>query len=500
MKLYWGDLHNHCAVSYGQGTPELALDNARRHLDFCTITGHAFWQDMPMDLATQNPIVGTHLGGFAKLQHYWNSLLRILRDANRPGKFVTLPSYEWHSMRCGDYNCYAPDHDLALVDAPDVRALARRLRARRREFMLLPHHCGYPRGFRGLNWETFDDRVSPLIEIYSNHGCGEADDAPFDYHHRMGPRSGESMIRDGLAAGRHFGFYASTDSHDGYPGHYGHGRVGVWTDRLASNSIWDALKQRRTIASTGARIAVEMAAGGVGIGGVAAFDQRAPLAIRIEGTAPIDAIDLIEGGRGRWRVRRLEVPIIEPRFTPGRHKIRIELGWGRNPGPIPWRLQGRIVRGKLRGIDGCFRFSSWNTGSDRSSEVLERQSALAFTWECRSTSNPAGAMGGTHFNAGGTQAIVLDVDEVGRDTRLVVKGGGIDFDIPLRRLAAASLGRLVAGFGSAGIKLHRAIPEREFTTQLELPDYAPPAAPGFAYLRIRQADGHTAWVSPIRFE
>ena len=74
MSLYCGDLHNHCAVSYGDGTPERALYNARQHLDFCTITGHAFWPDMPMDLARNNKGGGIHMGGFAKLQHFWPQL------------------------------------------------------------------------------------------------------------------------------------------------------------------------------------------------------------------------------------------------------------------------------------------------------------------------------------------------------------------------------------------------------------------------------------------
>ena len=67
MRLYWGDVHCHCGVSYGQGTPHRALDNARQHLDFCSITGHAFWPDIPMVLENSNPGIGKHLGGFAKL-------------------------------------------------------------------------------------------------------------------------------------------------------------------------------------------------------------------------------------------------------------------------------------------------------------------------------------------------------------------------------------------------------------------------------------------------
>ena len=99
MPWYWGDLHSHCAVSYGRGTPALALAQAAEHLDFCTITGHAFWPDMPMDLTRHDAIIGMHLGGFAKLQHFWPDLQKQLGEANRPGRFVTLPSYEWHSWQ-----------------------------------------------------------------------------------------------------------------------------------------------------------------------------------------------------------------------------------------------------------------------------------------------------------------------------------------------------------------------------------------------------------------
>ena len=46
MELFWGDLHNHCGISYGFGSLENALEDARTHLDFCCVTGHAMWPDM----------------------------------------------------------------------------------------------------------------------------------------------------------------------------------------------------------------------------------------------------------------------------------------------------------------------------------------------------------------------------------------------------------------------------------------------------------------------
>ncbi len=47
LHAYYGDLHNHCGISYGHGSLEDALLNAREQLDFCSVTGHALWPDMP---------------------------------------------------------------------------------------------------------------------------------------------------------------------------------------------------------------------------------------------------------------------------------------------------------------------------------------------------------------------------------------------------------------------------------------------------------------------
>jgi hypothetical protein len=501
MKSYWGDLHNHCAVSYGHGTVARALDNARQHLDFCTITGHAFWPDMPMDLAAQNGIIGMHLGGFAKLQYYWPELMRQLKAANQPGEFVTLPSYEWHSMKYGDHNCYAPAFDLSLQDAPNLPALTRKVSRRHREFMLLPHHCGYTRGQRGTNWAEFDAARSPLVEIYSNHGSSESDDAPYDYYHSMGPRVGESLMRTGLQAGHRFGFIASTDSHDGYPGHYGHGCVGVFADRLDQASIWSALKSRRTIASTGARIRIVAQLNGTGLGGVTDRKDGAQLGIEIEGTAPIQSVDLVEGDATGCRVRRLAGNDINSRFTPGRHKIKVECGWGRSQAVSEWQIDHRVIGGRLLGCQPCFRHSKYPMDEATSTERILAQDGKQVSWTCRAVPNPAGMMGGTHFNASGTQAMILEI-EGGAKTRLQTKSGSLRFDVPLPELAGSSVGGQVAGFGSAALKVHRAVPEREFVFRHE-ENYTPhftDEGTGFVYVRVVQSDGHSAWASPIWWE
>ena len=499
MKVYWGDPHSHCGVSYGSGTPERALAQARAHLDFCSITGHAFWPDMPLDdpRFRYDAAIEQHLGGFAKLQRHWPDLLERMRRFNVKGKFVTLPSYEWHSLEFGDHNCYFNADDVPLIDGADLQKLAAKLRRGRAEFMLLPHHVGYVRGGRGLNWDHFNQRVSPLIEIHSSHGCGEADDAPYDYHHTMGPRCGESMARQGLVAGHRFGFCAGTDGHDGYPGHYGHGRTGVIAARLDRDGLWAGLKARRTIASTGARIVADVRLGAAGIGEVAPLAERLALNVNVEAAAPIDKIELIEGTCAGWRLRRLPTPDISTQFVPGRYKVKIEMGWGLKAAQSHWHVRARVVGGKLLGTEPCFRFSG-DPADDQPCDAVLGSDRHRAEWVCRAKQNSAGLIGGTHFDAGGNQAVILEIDATAA-TRLQLRNGDSRLDLPIVDLAEQSTVALTAGYLSPALKVHRAVPAREFCHQ-HTESYQPPGETGFVYLRITQTDGQAAWVSPIWYE
>ena len=49
LRPFYGDLHNHCNISYGHGSLSEALKRAKRQLDFVSVTGHAYWPDMPVD-------------------------------------------------------------------------------------------------------------------------------------------------------------------------------------------------------------------------------------------------------------------------------------------------------------------------------------------------------------------------------------------------------------------------------------------------------------------
>ena len=65
LTAYFGDLHNHCGISYGLGPIEQAYANAREQLDFCSVTGHAFWPDMPQPNPRTQHIIDFHVNRIA---------------------------------------------------------------------------------------------------------------------------------------------------------------------------------------------------------------------------------------------------------------------------------------------------------------------------------------------------------------------------------------------------------------------------------------------------
>ena len=74
MSIYWGDLHNHCGITYGYGSQANALRRAAAHLDFCAVTGHAMWPD----IMERNPetafTIDFHEVGFKKLRDNWENV------------------------------------------------------------------------------------------------------------------------------------------------------------------------------------------------------------------------------------------------------------------------------------------------------------------------------------------------------------------------------------------------------------------------------------------
>ena len=50
LKVFWGDIHNHCNITYGHGDMRLAFEAAKQQLDFVAVTPHAMCRIFPVKM------------------------------------------------------------------------------------------------------------------------------------------------------------------------------------------------------------------------------------------------------------------------------------------------------------------------------------------------------------------------------------------------------------------------------------------------------------------
>ncbi len=304
LKIFWGDLHCHTSISdgHGQRGPDEAYTFARKisRLDFCAVTDHAF-----------GCIVKGH----------WDKVQKAVRDFYEPEKFVTLLGYEvmprgwgdedWPGHRniyykgdrgellFGDYQpgsggsfpgenvpVYQEVQDQAIRRFEDLRELWKNLD--RENSLVISHHTG--------SWDYHDEQLQRLVEVCSQWGISESH-----------PRENLSArsFREALKKGLHLGFVGGSDDHRGCPGNwyqilhesspirYPSGLTAVLASELTREAVWEALLNRRTYATTGARIIVKISLNGKqAIGQEFLITDKPVFEIRINGTALIDRVEV----------------------------------------------------------------------------------------------------------------------------------------------------------------------------------------------------------------
>lgn len=489
MNIYWGDLHNHCGITYGIGSLENALRIARNHLDFATVTPHAFWPDMPPRSPEIDYLIDFHEKGFSKIAENWDAVKATIDRANEPNMFTSLFSFEMHSSRYGDHHFVSPDRTLEIAKFPTPRAVIDNCDARA---IAIPHHIGYTPGYRGIDWESFDEQISPVVEVISKHGCAMHERSGFPYYHDMGPFDPRNSAYRGLAGGRRFGFAGSTDHHAGFPGSFGDGKLAVLAEENTREAIFRALKGRRTYAATGSRMLCDFAVNGEGFGGEIPSAGSYNLRFSVAASNAIDRIVVFRDMKPIHVVDGCALP-----EAGGRHKLRLELGWGDNPdAPYPWDVRVRVENGRILSAEQCLRGRSVLSPTERVGGgddinrcdwgIRERtDSEIRFfceTWRNNSTLSPS------------TAQLILEI-EGGPDARLVYEINGIAVDTTVGKLADAGLSGHVKPYNSQAYKLHTAVPSGKYAYEGEL--RVPDDGAGLYHMEVRQFDGDAAYVSPV---
>jgi len=283
-RVFWGDLHTHTLQSDGRGTVEQAYDFAKRvaALDFAAVSDHAF----------------------EILDEMWELNKQVTKRFNEPGRFVTISAFEWSGTSAvgGDHNVYFLGDDPPIYRSPlmyhpknyqmdhdstKVDHITKLLKLLRENFepgtvFCIPHWGG-----RRGNPQWHDPQVQRLIEIFSEH------------------RRSEDWAATFLTAGHRLGIMASGDNHSGNPGYgclkpshhwdtqeIGMALIAVQAEELSRASIFRALYERRTYATSGARILLDFHVAGQPMGSEVHTDDAPRIEVDVVGTAPIKRIEV----------------------------------------------------------------------------------------------------------------------------------------------------------------------------------------------------------------
>jgi hypothetical protein len=296
----WADLHGHSQLSDGTGTPDDYFTYARQSagLDIVSLTDHDHWGIQFLDAHPE----------------MWKLIRKSVAAHHEPGRFVTLLGYEWTSWIHGHRHVLYFDDGDEADDGEEAGEIYSSMDPRYetpaqlwdalqgQKAMTFAHHSAG--GPVGTNWSYPPDPIlEPITEVVSVHGSSEAADSPGGIYNAVPG----NYVRDVLGLGYRFGFIGSGDSHDGHPGNAhisnpgGGGLAAIFSEELSREGVLEALRARRTYATNGPRVWLEVSIDNHPMGStlVAKSDADAStqtLRIRVIGHGPISRIDIVRSG------------------------------------------------------------------------------------------------------------------------------------------------------------------------------------------------------------
>ena len=457
-KLFWGDLHS--------GQTEIGCG--------CGSVGESY--EFGRDCAGIQFITHQANDHYVTLDE-WNETRRVTDEHYEPGRYVPILGCEWSPLTKdgGDRNVFYGEDDLVLRRSdrffdedhpdpePDIRTAPEFHDAFRDRNVLVNIHVGG----RMTNLEWYEQAIEKLCETHSTHGTVEW------------------FFMDALSRGYRVGLTAGTDGVMGRPGadHPGrrlirnlkNGLTAVYASELTRESLWDALQNRHCYATTGERIRVEFDVNGQPMGSEINASGPIELRIRVEGTQPIERVDLFRG------VDIIESWSVTPRVSwsadsPDGRLIRVLWGGTERKGTA--RLQRVNWDGSLTAHGGRIELVEPINFQSIADEI-QQDSPEQIVWKSQTAGNAAGCL----------------VRVFGDDCELTFDSGPKHFQASVSqfeseiRLDAHGVNRFVS-IGPA--------PESDGSQEFELSTFGNPLPGTHPYwIRVVQTNQSLAWSSPV---
>ncbi len=283
MQLFFGDMHTHDFHSTAAGYPADCYLWAKdeKNLDFVSIPIQVHrWLD------NEKWVIAKHFCEY------------FLEE----GRFVTFLAFEWQHSHYGDKVIHYLGGDMPYlpIDDPRYAYPARLYEALRgTDAFIISHHPGYELDLHvpGTRWDSVENDVDRLAEIWSMHGSSEG----FDPNDRplLPPRRAGGVYA-GLRHGVRMGIVAGSDTHTARPGGahseprpYFGGMCGIWAERLTRRALFEAFLSRRTYALTGARIVLRFEVNGYPMGSECALTEERVISAEVWAPGDIERIQFL---------------------------------------------------------------------------------------------------------------------------------------------------------------------------------------------------------------
>jgi hypothetical protein len=327
-RLYFGDPHLHSRLS-----GDLAGEQDEGYVfarDFAGLDFVAFTENDFHHYAERLPEVN------------WIGSRRNAEAFDEPGRFTAFQGYEFTGMRHPDSGEGRESHRCVLFPGGEAQMvpwydgqrvlepedLAGFFRGRR---VLLHHH--HPTGY-----DVTDDSVERNIGVCSGWwNCMQIPEFVANLHRMLGE-------------GHRLGLIGASDNHERNPG-LGGALTGVWAQENTREALFEAMRARRTYATTGVRAVIRFDVSGT-VMGSEGFASDAPVVrLRVGCEVPVEWVRLIRDGDEVYR-QRAESTAVELSWTdreaePGRHWYYVhvqfavenpEVDWA-EPMPLPWNTK-----------------------------------------------------------------------------------------------------------------------------------------------------------------